>query len=89
MTYSNPLQALMQFGQMGQSNNPMQQLQNLMQNAQNTIPQNQPINQQQFIQKVSQIDQQTLAGLVNQARQQGISEQDIETGLNFLQQLCK
>ena len=89
MSYSNPLQMLSQFGQMGQSMNPMQQLQQLAQKPQDVMSQNQPINQQQFIQGVSQFDKQTLSSLVGQARKQGISEQDIETGLNFLMQLRK
>ena len=35
----------------------------------------------------SKLDKQTLANLVNQARQQGISEDEIEAGLNFLLKL--
>jgi hypothetical protein len=49
--------------------------------------QKQPINQQQFIQGISNLDKQTLAKIVTQARQQGISEQEIENGLNFLLKL--
>lgn len=94
MNYSNPLQTLMQMGQrnMNQSINPMSQLQQMArqnQQSQGGAMQNQPINHQQFIQNASQLDEQTLAGLVGQARQQGISEQDIETGLNFLMQFRK
>jgi hypothetical protein len=33
------------------------------------------------------LDKQTLANLVTQARQQGISEAEIEAGLNFLLKL--
>jgi hypothetical protein len=49
--------------------------------------QKQPINQQQFIQGISNLDKQALAKIVTQARQQGISEQEIENGLNFLLKL--
>ena len=45
------------------------------------------VNPQQFQQWLPQINQNMLQQLVNQARQQGISEQDIKTGLEFLNQL--
>ena len=79
MNYSNPMQMLMQMGQ--QQMNPMTQM------MQMGTKQKQPINQQQFIQGISNLDKQTLAKIVTQARQQGISEQEIENGLNFLLKL--
>ena len=79
MNYSNPMQMLMQMGQ--------QQLNPMVQMMQMGTKQKQPINQQQFIQGISNLDKQTLAKIVTQARQQGISEQEIENGLNFLLKL--
>ena len=49
--------------------------------------QRQPIDPQKFSAAASKLDKQTLANLVNQARQQGISEEEIEAGLNFLLKL--
>jgi hypothetical protein len=49
--------------------------------------QRQPIDPQKFSAAASKLDKQTLANLVNQARQQGISEDEIEAGLNFLLKL--
>lgn len=43
-------------------------------------------NQQQFIIGLSQLNQQTLNELISRAKLQGISEQDIQTGLNFINQ---
>ena len=42
------------------------------------------INPQQFKQWLPQINNNMLQQLVQQARQQGISENDIQTGLNFI-----
>lgn len=81
MSYSNPMEALMRLGQK-QSANPLQQLAQI-----GTQKQQQPINPQQFTQAVSKLDKNTLAGLVQQARQRGISEQEIESGLDFLLKL--
>jgi DNA-binding transcriptional regulator YhcF (GntR family) len=49
--------------------------------------QRQPIDTQKFSAVASKLDKQSLANLVNQARQQGISEDEIEAGLNFLLKL--
>lgn len=48
-------------------------------------PQNN-FNQQQFIIGLSQLNQQTLNELISRAKLQGISEQDIQAGLNFINQ---
>lgn len=68
---------LMTMGQR-QTPNPLQQMMNM------GTPQRQPIDQQKFTSAVANLDKNALAQLVNQARQQGISEQEIEAGLNFL-----
>lgn len=81
MNYSNPMEALMRLGQK-QSANPLQQLAQI-----GTQKQQQPINPQQFTQAVSKLDKNALAGLVQQARQQGIPEKEIEAGLDFLLKL--
>ena len=81
MLYSNPMEALMRLGQK-QSANPLQQLAQI-----GTQKQQQPINPQQFTQAVSKLDKNALAGLVQQARQQGIPEKEIEAGLDFLLKL--
>jgi hypothetical protein len=78
MTFSNPLQALMQMGR-----GPMM---NALPNIQKPA-QNPPINIQQLKQALPQLTKENYAQLVSQARAQGISEQDIESGLNFLLQL--
>ena len=80
MNSSNPLQMLMQMGQ-PQAPNPLQQMMAL------GTPQRQPIDPQRFTAGAANLDKQTLANLVRQARQQGISEQEIEAGLNFLLKL--
>ena len=71
---------LMTMGQR-QAANPMQQM--IAMGTQ----QRQPIDPQKFSAAASKLDKQTLANLVNQARQQGISEDEIEAGLNFLLKL--
>ena len=85
MNSSNPLQMLMQMGQMGQMNpmgaNPLQQMMGM------GSPMRQPIDPRKFTAAATRLDKQTLANLVTQARQQGISEQEIEAGLNFLLKL--
>lgn len=78
MTFSNPLQALMQMGRGSMMNT----LPNIQKPAQNP-----PINIQQLKQALPQLTKENYAQLVSQARAQGISEQDIESGLNFLLQL--
>ena len=82
MNSSNPLQMLMQMGQMGQMGaNPLQQMMNM------GTPQRQPIDPQRFTAAAVKLDKQTLANLVTKARQQGIPESEIEAGLNFLLKL--
>ena len=46
-----------------------------------------PINQEQFRQIVPNLNQTFLEQLVKQAKEQGISEQDIEKGLQFIQSM--
>ena len=83
MNYSNPMNALMRLGQQKQSANPLQQLAQIGTQKQ----QQQPINQQQFTQAISKLDKNALADLVSKARQQGIPESEIESGLDFLLKL--
>lgn len=78
MTFSNPLQALIQMGRGPMMNT----LPNIQKPAQNP-----PINIQQLKQALPQLTKENYAQLVSQARAQGINEQDIESGLNFLLQL--
>ena len=67
--------------------NPMTQMMSMMQNR-NQKPQHTiPLNQVQFKQYVSNIDDNILQQLVQQARQQGISDNDIEAGISFIKQL--
>ena len=80
MNSSNPLQMLMAMGQR-QAANPMQQMMAI------GSQQHQPIDPQRFTAAASKLDKQSLAKLVNQARQQGIPEAEIEAGLNFLLKL--
>lgn len=80
MNSSNPLQMLMAMGQR-QAANPMQQMMAM------SSQQHQPIDPQRFTAAASKLDKQSLANLVNQARQQGIPEAEIEAGLNFLLKL--
>ena len=80
MNSSNPLQMLMAMGQR-QAANPIQQMMAM------GSQQHQPIDPQRFTAAASKLDKQSLANLVNQARQQGISEAEIEAGLNFLLKL--
>lgn len=82
MNSSNPLQILMQMGQMQQHGaNPLTQMMGM------GTPQRQPIDPQRFTAAATKLDKQTLANLVTKARQQGISESEIEAGLNFLLKL--
>lgn len=64
-----------------QNTNPLQQMMGI------GSPQKQSIDPQKFITAAAKLDKQSLANLVIQARQQGISEQEIEAGLNFLLKL--
>lgn len=52
-------------------------------NNQRQIPQ---ISEQQFFSLTSTLDKNSLRKLVNQARMRGISDQDIQSGLNILLQ---
>ena len=45
------------------------------------------INPQQFIQVAQTLDQNALSRLVNMARAQGISDTEIQAGLNFINSL--
>ena len=81
MNSSNPLQMLMQMGQMRQQQNPLQQMMGIGTQTR------QLIDPQRFTAAITKLDKQTLANLVIQARQQGISESEIEAGLNFLLKL--
>lgn len=67
--------------------NPMAQMMSMMQNRNQKPQQIIPLNQTQFKQYVSNIDDNVLQQLVQQARQQGISDNDIEAGINFIKQL--
>lgn len=49
--------------------------------------QNVAFNQQIFTQKIRQINAQFLNQIVDQARAQGISEQDIQDGINLINNL--
>ena len=46
-----------------------------------------PINPQQFAAVAATLNQQSLSQLVQMARQRGISDADIQAGLNFIQSL--
>lgn len=67
--------------------NPMAQMMSMIQNRNQKPQQTIPLNQAQFKQYVSSIDDNVLQQLVQQARQQGISDNDIEAGINFIKQL--
>lgn len=74
MSSYNPMQLLMQMGKGRTMPFP-----NIQKPAQNL-----PINAQKLKQMAPQITKEDYAQLVSQARAQGISEKDIEAGLNFL-----
>ena len=50
-------------------------------------PQHQPIDQQQFRQFAITLNDQSLQQFAQMARQQGISEQDIQRGIQFIKSL--
>lgn len=52
-------------------------------------PQNKSFDPVQFKQAIPNLDKQTLVSLVQRARQQGISDAEIEQGLNFILNLKK
>lgn len=79
MGFSNPMQMMMSL--MGNKTNPF--IQQMPQAKQNSYP---PINQQQLINVIPKLSKEDLARVVQQARAQGISEESIEQGLNFLLQ---
>lgn len=79
MGFSNPMQMMMSL--MGNRTNPFTQ--QMPQAKQNSYP---PINQQQLINAIPKLSKEDLARVVQQARAQGISEESIEQGLNFLLQ---
>lgn len=54
------------------------------QQKQQSSLQRQPIDQKQFRQLAVTLDKNSLQQLVQRARQQGVSEQDIEAGVNFI-----
>lgn len=75
---------------MGNSmNNPMLQMMNIMQKRNQPIrsEKNIPINQQQFKQFLPNIDDNILEQLAQQAKNQGMSEADIQAGINFIKNL--
>ena len=74
MNFYNPMQSLMQMRKSSQK--PFLNIQN--------PASNQNINLQQLKQITPQLSKEDYAQLVSQARVQGISEKDIEDGLNFL-----
>ena len=73
---------------MTSSNNPMAMLMNMMRpqmpQMQSVQSQNQPIDKERFMAGVKQLNQSQLQNLVQQARSQGISDSDIEAGLQFI-----
>lgn len=88
MNSSNPFSMMMNMmnqsgpGRSDMPRNPMaQMMNNMMPNG------NMPINQNQFRQYLPNIDNNILSQLVQRARQQGMSENDIQSGLNFIEQL--
>ena len=70
-------------------NNPMSQMMNMtpIPMMPNKRQQNIPLNQNQFKQFLPNIDDNILQQLVQQAKQQGISDNDIQAGINFIKQL--
>lgn len=57
------------------------------QNLPNSQQRQYQINPQQFIQVAQTLDQNSLSRLVNMARAQGISDSEIQAGLNFINSL--
>lgn len=50
-------------------------------------PQKQPINQQQFRQYAITLNDNTLNAFAQKAREQGISEKDIQEGIQFIKSM--
>lgn len=63
---------------------PSPNLLNLLLSNGQAQPQNQPIDQARFQQMLPRISENDLKQLVIQARQQGISDEQIEQGLDFI-----
>jgi hypothetical protein len=85
MVYYNPFLAMMP-----QTNNPTNSaaFQNFPgRQVSQPVNQSQPINQQQFRQFAATLNDQSLQQFAQLARQQGISEQDIQAGINFIKSL--
>lgn len=88
MNSSNPFSMMMNMMNQGGPGvdtiprNPMAQMMgNMMPNG------NMSINQNQFRQYLPNIDDNMLSQLAQKARQQGMAENDIQSGLNFIKQL--
>lgn len=88
MNSSNPFSMMMNMMNQGGPGmdtiprNPMAQMMgNMMPNG------NMSINQNQFRQYLPNIDDNMLSQLAQKARQQGMAENDIRSGLNFIKQL--
>ena len=81
MNSSNPFGMFMNM--MGGKQNPFSMFMNNSANASKNIP----LNQQQFKQFLPQINNNALQQLVQQAKNQGISDIDIQNGLNFINSL--
>lgn len=83
----NPLQTMMNLGRKTNLN-PMQQMMNMAvqpQQFQQVPPQTQtPIDRQKLQQAISQFDENAFSQLVQQARMKGISDEEIQKGLDFL-----
>lgn len=86
MASFNPFQMMGGMNGIGNNINPMKMMQQMFggKNYQQNIP---PVNHQQMKQLMPNINRNMLAQLVEQARQKGISEEDIEKGLDFLLKL--
>lgn len=90
MMNNNPLTQMMsQMGKMGQPNN--QNLNALFGEQSSSFSQNQPqvpsLNKEQFKSFLPNINNNMMRQLVQKARAQGISDSDIEAGLNFINTL--
>lgn len=82
MNSSNPFGMFMNM-MGGGKQNPFSMLMNNSTNVSKNIP----LNQQQFKQFLPQINNNALQQLVQQAKNQGISDIDIQNGLNFINSL--
>ncbi len=85
----NPFQMMMQMSGMdAQSANPMAAMMNMGRGSAPTT-QTPAINESQLRNGIAGMKKQDYVALVKQARAQGIAEEDIEAGLNFLLELNK